>query len=376
LSCNGTRRVTIKTLHGAFAFVVQRFQCPSRGETTYLELTEQLCEGSMSARLAEFSAYYSNRMSYDEVAGLLDRVTGQPLRSEQTIQHLVVAKAVEVSQQWQSESQADTAAPLWPEVMPHVDWYDPQSEEVLLLTDAIQVKQQKANRGQGTDKPTLERETKRVHSDVWLVEQPTGGFTYLTAGVDATGQEVVSGTERVWWQFQQDYAGRSEPLPVIAITDGARTIRRQLAELFGHSVPLILDWYHLDKKVGELMSMVARNKQEKAAHVAHLLDHLWHGRTDTALTYLRREVQAKNPQQLAALVTYLEKHRAEIIDYGRRQRASKPIGGGRMEKGVDQVIGARQKHKGMSWSPAGSKALGILKVVELNQPWEQLWFPQ
>jgi hypothetical protein len=78
--------------------VVQRFQCPMRGETTYLELTEQLCEGAMSARLAEFSAYYSNRMSYDEVAGLLDRVTGQPLLSDQTIQHLVVAKAVEVSQ--------------------------------------------------------------------------------------------------------------------------------------------------------------------------------------------------------------------------------------------------------------------------------------
>ena len=97
----------------------------------------------MSARLAEFSAYYSNRMSYDEVAGLLERVTGQPVLSDQTIQHLVVAKAVEVSQQWQSESQADTAAPLWPEVMPQVDWYDPQSEEVLLLTDAIQVKQQR-----------------------------------------------------------------------------------------------------------------------------------------------------------------------------------------------------------------------------------------
>src|SRR2546423_14573124 len=77
------------TLHGAFAFVVQRFQCPIRGETTYLELTEQLCEGAMSARLAEFSAYYSNRMSYDEVAGLLERVTGQPVLSDQTIQHLV-----------------------------------------------------------------------------------------------------------------------------------------------------------------------------------------------------------------------------------------------------------------------------------------------
>ena len=42
--------MTIKTLHGACAFVVQRFQCPMRGETTYLELTEQLCEGAMSAR--------------------------------------------------------------------------------------------------------------------------------------------------------------------------------------------------------------------------------------------------------------------------------------------------------------------------------------
>jgi len=186
------------------------------------------------------------------------------------------------------------------------------------------------------------------------------------AGIDATGQEVVSETERVRWQFRQAYAARTEPVPVVAITDGARTIRCQLAELFDQPVPVILDWYHLDKKVGELMSMVARNKQEKEVHVAHLLRHLWHGHTEVALAYLRREVQAKNPQPLAALVTYLEKHQAEIIDYGRRQRAGKPIGSGRMEKGVDQVIGARQKHKGRSWSPTGSKALGSLKVVELN----------
>src|SRR5881409_1138961 len=145
-------------------------------------------------------------MSYDEVAGLLGRVTGQPLLSDQTIQHWVVAKAVEVSQQWQSESQADTAAPLWPEVMPQVDWYDPQSEEVLLLTDAMQVKQQKASRGQGADQPTVERETKRVHTEV-LVEQPPGGFTYVTAGIDATGQEVVSGMACVRRQFQQAYGG-------------------------------------------------------------------------------------------------------------------------------------------------------------------------
>src|SRR5262249_3295181 len=177
----------------------------------------------------------------------------------------------------------------------------------------FQVKQQKASRGQGADTPTVERETKRVHTEVWLVEQPTGGFTYLTAGVDAMGQEGGAGIERGRGEFQQDYAGRAGPLPGVPVTEGARTVTRPVAELFGQPVPVILDWYPLDKKVEELMGMVARNKQEKAVHVAHLLHHLWHGRTDAALTYLRREVQAKNPEQLAALVTYLEKHQAEII---------------------------------------------------------------
>jgi hypothetical protein len=77
---------------------------------------------------------------------------------------------------------------------------------------------------------------------------------------------------------------------------------------------------------------------------------------------------------LRELVTYLEKHAHEIIDYERRAKAGKTIGSGRMEKGVNQAIGYRQKKKGMSWSDAGSKALGILRVVELNEQWEEMWF--
>ena len=40
-----------------------------------------------------------------------------------------------------------------------------------------------------------------------------------------------------------------------------------------------------------------------------------------------------------------------------------------MEKGVDQVVGYRQKKKGMSWCSVGSQSLAILKVVELNGQW-------
>lgn len=51
---------------------------------------------------------------------------------------------------------------------------------------------------------------------------------------------------------------------------------------------------------------------------------------------------------LSALSTSVEKHQKGIIDYERRQHAGKP----------------------------SSKALGILKVVELNGQSERLWFPE
>lgn len=73
-----------------------------------------------------------------------------------------------------------------------------------------------------------------------------------------------------------------------------------------------------------------------------------------------------NTRAKADLIGYLEKHAAEIIDYGRRQASGKVIGCGRMEKGVDQVIGICQKNRGMSWSKTGSRALALLKVAQLN----------
>lgn len=63
---------------------------------------------------------------------------------------------------------------------------------------------------------------------------------------------------------------------------------------------------------------------------------------------------------------YIEKHAPEIINYDARQLAGKPVGSGRIEKRVDQVIGRRQKGKGMSWTQKGSRALALIKVAELN----------
>ena len=55
-----------------------------------------------------------------------------------------------------------------------------------------------------------------------------------------------------------------------------------------------LDWYHLGKKVRDLMSMIARNKEEKNGHLKFIFYHLWHGEVSVVLDYLETKIQPKN----------------------------------------------------------------------------------
>ncbi len=159
---------------------------------------------------------------------------------------------------------------------------------------------------------------------------------------------------------------------MVAITDGARSIRTMLEEIFGPSVRVILDRYHLAKRTYQLLSMVAHEKAEREKMEGRVLSLLWRGGVSEALSYTRG-VSARREEALASLMLYLENHAEEIVHYERRAKLGKPIGSERMEKAVDRAVGARQKKKGMSWSEAGSRALSLLKVVELNGEWERLW---
>jgi hypothetical protein len=337
----------------------------------------------VSNRLQELSAYYSNRMSYEEVAGLVERLTGERLLSDQTIWQIVQHKAVQVSEQWKHEVETSLSRVVGlPEVNGQVDVYDRLGAEILLFEDGIQVKQQKEKRvGRSEAESGLEEmvnevsKRSRVNTDVFLLQKSNGAFEYLSAGIDRAGNESVSLAHIVQTHIIQEYGKEKEPLNLVTISDGAKTIRLRLLEIFGVTTTVILDWYHLSKKLRELMSMIARNKVEKSMHLRELFQHLWQGRVEQALAYLHTQVQPRNKEKLAELIGYLEKHQTEMIDYERRKQAGKTIGSGRVEKGVDQVIGHRQKGKGTSWRPKGSKALAILKILELNGRWQQTWVP-
>lgn len=105
-------------------------------------------EGYVSPRLPEFCGYYSNRLSYKEVALLIERVSGERLLSDQKIGQIVSTKALQFSQDIYESTilTLDKSKPDVVRVNPRVNIYQPESKEILLFADRIQVKGQKEQR--------------------------------------------------------------------------------------------------------------------------------------------------------------------------------------------------------------------------------------
>ena len=379
---NGQSLVTIKTIHGSFEFPNQRFAYRTGQKGfSWLGHTGQFGDGYESERLRSRCCYYANRMSYSEVSTLLKDETGDVLLSGQRIQEIVYEEAKRLSTSRAAETKAVLGSgKALPSLNQEVAIYDAETEEVLLFDDGIQVKKQKEHREQSASScspaEVVQRQQSggkqskaKVTTDVLMLQRAQGGFLYIMEGLEGTAAEGdhVSAEELGKGALISEYGEREEALNLVAITDGARNIRLFFERVFGVVIVLILDWYHLDKKVWELMSMIAWNTAEKESHCRTVLAWLWEGNVDEALNYLRTSVSPRNQKKHHELLTYLTKHKSEIINYQTRQEAGKPIGSGRMEKGVDHVIGRRQKDNGMSWSEVGSKALGLLKIHELNE---------
>ena len=282
--CNGTDIVKLKTIHGQFDFRLQKYLFKGKS-CNYFDLTSQLTTGNISHGLQELVAYYSNRISYQEVEKLLLRISGSKLLSDQKIWKIVVNKAVEVSSKWQQEIQSNKQSiKSEPSIASLVDIYNPLSPEILLFDDGIGVKKQKENRHKKqdiviskADKSGQKQKRKTVITDVVLLQKPKGGFEYLISPIDNKGKPLISLEEIIKCQLKSYYSDCNFPLPIVAITDGASSIRKRLHSLNPRGITLILDWYHLCKKLREFLSMITRNKAEKTEHSKFLFYHLWHG---------------------------------------------------------------------------------------------------
>jgi hypothetical protein len=308
--------------------------------------------------LCEFIETWVDDVSYEKVATLLRQYTDTELLSASGVQSYVLQKAVSLSKTWLSNSHQEINQIA---VISDIDVLSSESEEVIIMMDDVGVKAQKPYK----EVERQDTDAKRLDTTVILVQNQSGGYEYATSGIDKHSNTIYTVNQAIIDKVV-DLHSIEQALPIVAITDGARSIRNTLHCIFGSTICIILDWYHLQHKVKNLMSMIATNKADKELYINDLKALLWNGEVAEAIIYLDNMNKIKNVTKHKELRDYLEKHESEIINYGIRKANGKTIGSGRCEKGNDLIVAHRQKKKGMAWSRRGSSALAILKTNRLN----------
>ena len=366
MKCNGTYDIQVQTLHGAFTFRNQKLHSPQDGSSAFVRAAQD-CQCAVTQGLEKLAVETClHARSFDKARNLLTRVTGTSLMTCQTLCNWVQRTAVRIDTWLVAEVARVAAIPL-PPLAPTLDLYDPGCKEIQIFEDAILVKAQKpTHEKQGQEKKA---KSAQFHASYFsLAPRPDASYQFVMGS--SAGKLSLSTALRAFvcahWQHAE------EALPVVAITEGAKDLRNDLRAAFGSRLVIILDCYHLRKKVCEICSMLVSTKEARTALKKQLLKLLFAGQVCEAQQVLCA-LAVRNAFRHNKLVVYLSNHADEIIDYARRARAKQTIGSGRMEKGVDQVIGLRQKDHGMSWSKRGSYALGMATAFLMNGHWDQLW---
>ncbi len=344
-------------MHGSVAFSKQKYVLQDGSSSDYLRLATGISSEHYSPCLQEVIEKWSDKLSYADVSTLLEELSGEQIVSPSGVKSYLLNKAAAISSGWVEAQEA--MSPI--AVVETIDVLDADSREVLLMIDDVGVKAQKPHKLVAR----CDSDAKRLDTTVILVQDPEQRYHYATSGIDKQGKTVYCVEQAITDKVTKLH-DTTQPLPIVAITDGARSIRNTLHAVFGLSVCIILDWYHLSHKVESLMSMIAVNKELKEQYVKELKELLWNGEVQKAIDYIDK-MRVKNPIKQKELRDYLEKHRAEIIPYQLRQSNGKTIGSGRGEKANDLIVAHRQKKKGMAWSKAGSSALAIIKTNRLNK---------
>lgn len=192
------------------------------------------------------------------------------------------------------------------------------------------------------------------------------------------GMYYLSGQNLV--QSIETLVAKIDPQSITVIADGAKWITQQIyngvLKDFENKT-LILDWYHLQKKCKDLLSMVCKGKAHKNEVFSSLTLKLWHGNLAAGLSLLEglRDT-CRNESKLNELTAYLVKRTESIPDYHERRKDCLYIGSAIVEKANDLLVAHRQKNTSMQWTRRGGDALLAFKTLQFNDQWDQYWSEQ
>ena len=241
--------------------------------------------------------------------------------------------------------------------------YEAPGDSIQVSIDPVGVKKQKESR----DGNPKEKKRELVYQTVAHLQQGDRCYTLNGRGVGTVLHLILA------FLLHNDLLKYN----LLFFVDGQRSLNKSILSVFAWFGPvqLILDWYHLEEKCKQLLSMALAGRDSRNQLLDQLLPVLWLGCVDQAVALLQA-IEAgtiKNQDRLDELIGYLKRHRPYIPCYTVRQSLGLRNSSNRGEKANDLLVSARQKHNGMSWSPTGSVALAALTALVRNNEYEQ-WF--
>jgi hypothetical protein len=157
---------------------------------------------------------------------------------------------------------------------------------------------------------------------------------------------------------------------LVFYVDGELSLYTTMKKIFDFlPIKFILDWYHVDKKLKERLSMGMKGYKLRNAFLEDLRPHLWAGDVNGAISLLKAlpENHIKNIEQISKLIDYLKRNQNYIPCYAVRAKLGLCNSSNRGEKANDLAVSSRQKHNGMSWSKDGSQGLASICVASCNR---------
>lgn len=243
--------------------------------------------------------------------------------------------------------------------------YEDPRETVNIAIDDVNVKRQEESRSLGQKR----NEHKRKYAHNTIAHLSYNGKKYVLNGASITSLLPVimsfllaNGLFRKRFQF---------------FTDGHTVLNTAIMNFYSWkgNMGIILDWYHLGKKCGELLSLAMNGRKLRNEFLNKLKPLLWYGLTDKAIEFLREipEKNIKDMQSLEKLIAYLERNQPYIPCYAARKELGLCNSSAVGEKANDLIVSERQKHNGMSWTKKGTVALATITALKQNNEHKK-WF--
>ncbi len=226
----------------------------------------------------------------------------------------------------------------------------PQADTLFILADAGLL----LTREEGWKERKVFAAWRRVDGDDQPVRYAVGAGSW-----DAQVERVAALARR---------EGSRRARQIVCLADGAPAIWKLLTRIWPDAFQL-LDWYHLMEHLDTVVAHLPDGAAWRAAQQTALLTHGYRP-VAQALAALTRTGRTPALRAVAgACLRYVWAHRSRM-DYPEAQRRGYPLGSGRIESAVKQVLQHRCKQAGMRWKAAHLDKVLAARCAYLNGDWE------